>query len=91
MALVITGACIGVKDGSCVDVCPVDCIHPGPDEREFDSAPQLYIDPAECIECDICMSVCPVDAIYHDVELPPDLAHYAELNAAHYGKATAAS
>ena len=45
MAYVIAEPCIGVKDNSCVEVCPVDCIHPTPDEPGYDSAEMLYIDP----------------------------------------------
>ena len=43
MAFVITQPCIGSKDASCVDVCPVDCIHPTPDERQFARVEHLYI------------------------------------------------
>src|SRR5207249_1591881 len=59
---VIVDAC--TRDGSCVEVCPVACIHTTPD------APQYYIDPDVCIECEQCVLVCPVDAIYIDRELP---------------------
>ena len=47
MAYVIAEPCIGTKDNSCVEVCPVDCIHPTPDEPDYDAAPMLYIDPEE--------------------------------------------
>ena len=59
MAYVINEPCIGVKDSSCVEVCPVDCIHPTPDEPDFEAAHQLYIDPEECIDCDACVEACP--------------------------------
>lgn len=72
---VITEACIGVKDGRCVDVCPAACIHTTPD------APQFYIDPDVCIECEQCLEVCPVNAIYTDVDVPAGLQHYLEINA----------
>ena len=62
MAYVIAEPCIGTKDNSCVEVCPVDCIHPTPDEPDYDQAEQLYIDPEECIDCDACVEACPVDA-----------------------------
>jgi NAD-dependent dihydropyrimidine dehydrogenase PreA subunit len=52
MAYVIAEPCIGQKDASCVEVCPVDCIHPTPDEEGFDTVKQLFIDPEECIDCD---------------------------------------
>ena len=45
MAYVIAEPCIGQKDNSCVEVCPVDCIHPTPDEPDYDKVEQLYIDP----------------------------------------------
>ena len=54
---VIAEPCIGEKNGACVDVCPAGCIHTTPD------APQNYIDPAVCIECEQCVLVCPVDAL----------------------------
>ena len=63
MAYVINEPCIGTMDTSCVEVCPVDCIHPTRDESDFDQHEQLYIDPAECIDCDACVEACPVDAI----------------------------
>ena len=47
MAYVIAEPCIGTKDNSCVEVCPVDCIHPTPDEPDYDTVKQLYIDPDE--------------------------------------------
>jgi NAD-dependent dihydropyrimidine dehydrogenase PreA subunit len=52
VAYVIAEPCIGVKDNSCVEVCPVDCIHPTPDEPDYEQVDQLYIDPEECIDCD---------------------------------------
>ena len=60
MAYVITEPCINTKDASCVDVCPVDCIHPRKDETEFETVAQLYIDPDECIDCGACEPECPV-------------------------------
>ena len=72
---VITEACIGVKDATCVDVCPVACIHTTPD------APMYYIDPDICIACEQCFIVCPVNAIYLDSDVPEHLRHYLEINA----------
>ena len=63
MAYVIAEPCIGTKDTACVDVCPVDCIHPRKDEPAFESETQLYIHPTECIDCGACVPVCPVTAI----------------------------
>ncbi len=80
----ITQPCIGVKDGSCVEVCPVDCIHPRPDEPGFDSAAQLFIDPETCIDCGLCVDECPVKAIFADGDLPVKWRASAETNAAYF-------
>jgi ferredoxin len=77
---VITQPCVGVKDKSCVDVCPVDCIH----RNEED--PQLYIDPQVCIDCGACVSACPVEAIYADNDVPEKWQEYTEINAAYFQK-----
>jgi ferredoxin len=79
MAYVITEACIGTKDRSCVDVCPVDCIH---DEGDADR--MLYIDPDECIDCGACEPACPVSAIYAEDDVPENLKPYIEINALWY-------
>ena len=68
MTYVITGSC--VKDDSCIEVCPVDCIHPKPGASDFETAEQLYIDPEVCIDCDACVEACPVDAIFPEAETP---------------------
>ena len=81
MAYVIAEPCIGTKDNSCVEVCPVDCIHPTPDEPDYDNVKQLYIDPEECIDCDACVEACPVDAIYPGFDVPEKDADSIELNA----------
>jgi ferredoxin len=78
MTYVITEPCIGEKDASCVDVCPVDCIH----AREEDE--QYYINPQECIDCGACQPVCPVKAIYEESAVPARWRHYIALNAAHF-------
>ena len=72
MPFVITDPCIGTKDSACVDVCPVDCIHPRKDEPEFESATMLYIHPEECIDCGACVPACPVSAIYESHDATPD-------------------
>ena len=72
MTYVIAGSCI--KDDSCVEVCPVDCIHPKPGAPDFETAEQLYIDPEVCIDCDACVEACPVDAIFPEAELPQKFA-----------------
>ena len=71
MAFVITDPCIDTKDTACVDVCPVDCIHPRKDEAEFEQASMLYIHPEECIDCGACVPACPVAAIYDTPESTP--------------------
>ena len=78
MSYVIAEPCIGQKDNSCVEVCPVDCIHPTPDEPDYDSVEQLYIDPDECIDCDACVEACPVDACFAEDQLPDEWTHYEQ-------------
>ena len=84
MTYVITEPCIGTKDNSCVEVCPVDCIHPTPEEADYEGQEMLYIDPDECIDCDACVEACPVDAIYPESAVPGEWAHYIERNASYY-------
>jgi NAD-dependent dihydropyrimidine dehydrogenase PreA subunit len=71
MPFVITDPCIGTKDSACVDVCPVDCIHPRKDEPEFETVAMLYIHPEECIDCGACVPACPVSAIYDSHDATP--------------------
>jgi ferredoxin len=82
MTYVIAGSCI--KDDSCVEVCPVDCIHPKPGAPDFETAEQLYIDPGVCIDCDACVEACPVDAITSEDQVPEEWQAYIELNAAYF-------
>lgn len=84
MSYVITQACC--NDASCVTVCPVNCIHPTPDEPQFMSTEMLYIDPATCIDCAACVFECPVDAIVLDSDLEPKTEPFMEINAAYYAK-----
>lgn len=79
MAYVITEPCIGVKDGSCVDVCPVDCI-----EGQSDDYEQLFIDPERCIDCDLCVTVCPVNAIYNEGAVPEKWLPFVERNRSYF-------
>jgi NAD-dependent dihydropyrimidine dehydrogenase PreA subunit len=79
LSYIIGKACVGVKDGACIDACPVDCIHIG--EK------QMYIDPVECIDCGACVSECPVQAIFEDEqeaidagELDSVIANYKFFN-----------
>jgi len=69
-----------------VDVCPVNCFHPTPDEPEFATTEMLYIDPQTCIDCGACVDECPVDAIFGDNELSEAHAVYADINAAYFDK-----
>jgi ferredoxin len=73
MTFVVTESCIKCKLTDCVEVCPVDCFHEGPN--------MLVIDPEECIDCTLCEPECPVEAIFSDDELPEEHKQYLELNA----------
>ena len=81
MAYVICEPCIGVKDTACVDVCPVDCIHPGKNEKGYENVAQLYIHPDECIDCGACVDPCPVDAIYAEEDVPANWKSFQNKNA----------
>lgn len=74
MSYVIAEPCIDVKDGSCTEVCPADCI------ETKDASNQYYIDPDRCIDCDLCVTVCPVNAIFKQDALPEKWSHFSETN-----------
>jgi len=82
MAYVITSDC--TKDEKCVEVCPVDCIHPRKEEPKFGDSAQLFVSPVECIDCGACVPVCEASAIYSLDELPENFKASAELNAQYY-------
>ncbi|WP_328395893.1 FAD-dependent oxidoreductase [Nocardia sp. NBC_00416] len=82
MTYVITQNCC--NDATCVAVCPVDCIHPTPAEREYRDTEMLYIDPGACIDCGACADVCPVDAIAAADALGADQQPYRDLNAEYF-------
>ncbi len=84
MAYIIAEPCINTKDTACVDVCPVDCIHPRKDEGNFAEAVQLFIDPVECIDCGACVPVCPVTAIFPQEDLPEKWTSFTEINSHYY-------
>lgn len=84
MPHVITQSCC--SDGSCVYACPVNCIHPSPDEPGFATAEMLYIDPDACVDCGACVSACPVGAIAPDTRLEPKQLPFIELNALAFPK-----
>ncbi len=82
MTFVITSTCC--SDASCIPVCPVQCIRPRPEDPDFHTAEQLYIDPSICIDCAACQEECPVAAIYPEFELPEELEGYLEVNADYF-------
>jgi ferredoxin len=77
---VIAEPCVGTIDASCLEVCPVDCIHPTRDEPGFADTEQLYIDPVECIDCDACVAACPVGAPTPEDMLPKPWMDFARTN-----------
>ncbi|MCR8900196.1 FAD-dependent oxidoreductase [Gordonia sp. GONU] len=79
---VITQSCC--SDAACVSVCPVNCIHPTPEERGFGSSDILHIDPQACIDCGACADACPVDAIYPADKLGPRDKVFIDINADYY-------
>ena len=74
MTYVITETCVDLKDKSCIEVCPVDCIIAEDEDR------MLFIDPDECIDCGACVDPCPVDAIYAEEDVPQEQVAYTEIN-----------
>lgn len=72
MTYIVTDNCILCKYTDCVEVCPVDCFHEGPNF--------LTIDPEECIDCSLCEPECPAEAIFAEDDLPEDQMHFLELN-----------
>jgi|TARA_R110001599_G_scaffold211144_1_gene408539 ferredoxin len=72
MTHIVGDACVRCKFTDCVEVCPVDCFHEGPNI--------LVIDPEVCIDCGACIEMCPVEAIYLDEDLPKDQAEYVDIN-----------
>jgi ferredoxin len=73
MTFIVTEACINCRYTDCVDVCPTDCFHEGPNF--------LVIDPEACIDCAACVDECPVNAIYDVADVPSEQQHYIALNA----------
>jgi ferredoxin len=69
---VVTEPCFGCKYTDCVVVCPVDCFYEGES--------MLYIDPAECIDCQACVPECPVEAIFREDEVPEEWIDFIKLN-----------
>jgi ferredoxin len=73
MPFVVTENCIKCKYTDCVEVCPVDCFHEGPNF--------LVIDPEECIDCTLCEPECPITAIYPEDDVPAGQESFIQLNA----------
>jgi len=73
MTYVVTENCIKCKFTDCVDVCPVDCFHEGPNF--------LVIDPEECIDCTLCVPECPAEAIFAEDDVPQTQLAFIALNA----------
>ena len=84
MTYIIAEPCIDVKDTACVDVCPVDCIHPTSGEDAFENVEHLYIDPEECIDCGVCEPECPVEAIFMDEDVPEEWERFTQINADYF-------
>lgn len=82
MPYVVTQSCC--SDASCVYACPVNCIHPTPDEPDFLTAEMLYVDPAACVDCGACATACPVDAITSSKKLTHEQKPFIEINADFY-------
>ncbi len=82
MTYVITETCIDLKDATCVDVCPVDCIHTTDEDNQY------YIDPEICIDCEACVFVCPVDAIFYEEDVPEDQKPFIKLNLDYFAAKT---
>jgi NAD-dependent dihydropyrimidine dehydrogenase PreA subunit len=91
MAYVVTLNCLGTKDRSCVEVCPVDCFYNikkrkynerfKRDPKRDDDEGMLVINPDECIHCGACETECPVEAIMEDSSVPADLQEFIGINA----------
>ncbi|MFC8226124.1 FAD-dependent oxidoreductase [Streptomyces sp. NPDC057287] len=82
MTYAITQTCC--SDATCVSVCPVNCIHPTPEEPDFGRTEMLYIDPKSCIDCGACADACPVEAVFPVDSLPAAQQEYGPLNAAYF-------
>ncbi|RYJ07277.1 MAG: ferredoxin family protein, partial [Actinomycetales bacterium] len=82
MPHVVTQSCCA--DASCAHACPVNCIHPTPDEPDFRLSDMVYVDPSSCVDCGACVTACPVGAISAHTRLLPGELPFIELNAAYH-------
>jgi NAD-dependent dihydropyrimidine dehydrogenase PreA subunit len=90
MAYVVTRRCLGTKDRSCVEVCPVDCFYDikkrkyndkyGVEPARGTDEGMLMIHPDECIHCGACETECPVEAIFEDTGVPEDMKEFIQIN-----------
>ena len=78
MTYIVTETCVDLKDKSCIEVCPVDCIHEAPEDR------MVFIDPDECIDCGACVDPCPVDAIYAEEDVPEAQVLFVDINKVYF-------
>ena len=78
LTYIIAGPCIDVKDKSCIEECPVDCIYEG--------GRMLYIQPDECVDCGACEPVCPVEAIYYEDDVPGEFSEFKSINEEFFGE-----
>lgn len=97
MTYIIAEPCVDVRDGACVDVCPVDCIYAmEEDDVSEETVPRhpssitdppaiLFIHPEECIDCAACEPVCPVNAIFAEDDTPEEWESYKDINYEYFG------
>ena len=78
MPHIICQPCVGAKHRDCIEVCPVDCIHPRIEDDKGEV--MLFINPDECIDCGACVPACPVTAIFIEEDVPPQWQGYTEKN-----------
>ena len=84
MPYVIVEPCIGVKDAACVAMCPVNGIHPTPEEAAFKEETMLYIDPRSCIDCGLCADECSKQAIFPEDQVPSKWRSFIRRNAEYF-------
>lgn len=73
MTYVVTNNCIQCRYTKCVEICPADAFHVGPNF--------MVINPDNCADCGLCVPECPEDAIYPENRLDSGQRFFIELNA----------